>query len=231
MSKVVIYSANVCPYAQRTRMVLLSKGIEFELIEIDLKSKPDWFTEISPFGKVPLLKHGENTVWESSVINEYLEEVFPDPPLLPFEPIRRALARIWIDFANTKFTPAFYKLLLTQEPQKQQEWFDELEKHLLFMENEGLSKRSADEPYWLGKSLSLVDLSFAPWFERWPVLEHYRGLSLPGSCTRLQEWWHRMQNCWVVQQTAHPPEFHIQQYSHYASNNASGITAQEMRRY
>jgi glutathione S-transferase len=86
MSQIKIYSAKVCPYAQRVRMVLLTKGVEFDVIEIDLKNKPDWFAEVSPHGKVPVLQHGENRIWESSIINEYLEEVFPEPVLLPREP-------------------------------------------------------------------------------------------------------------------------------------------------
>lgn len=231
MSKVEIYSANVCPYAQRSRMVLLHKGVDFEAIEIDLNNKPDWFLEISPYGKVPLLKHGENRIWESAVINEYLEEVFPEPPLMPRDPAKKAIARIWIDFANTKFIPAFYKVLLVQDSEKQQAWASEVRKQLLFMETEGLGKLSDSGPYWLGESLSLVDLSFYPWFERWPAIAHYRGLSLPPECTRLQQWYDTLQNLKPIQMTHSPGEFHIEQYAKYASGTASGVTAREMQRY
>ncbi len=120
MSDVMLYSAKSCPFAQRTRLLLLEKGIAFQLTEIDLKNIPEWFQDISPYGKVPVVKRGDDLIWESAIINEYLEEVYPQPDLLPTEPGQRAYARFWIDFANTKFVPFFYKLLLQQEPEKQQ---------------------------------------------------------------------------------------------------------------
>lgn len=230
MAEIEIYSAAVCPFAQRSRLVLLEKGIDFEVIEIDLQNKPTNFLEISPYGKVPVIRHGDNRVWESAIVNEYLEEVFPKPALLPTNPAQRALARIWIDFANTKLIPAFYKLLLSQEPEKQQEWTEELTKHLYFIEHEGLRNLS-DGPYWLGDEVGLIDISYYPWFERWSALEHYRGVTVPEDCTRLLAWWQSMKDLPSVQATASPREYHIEQYARYASNTASGTTAQELKRY
>jgi len=230
MPPIQIFSANGCPYAQRTRLTLLEKGISFDLTEIDLQNKPDWFLDVSPYGKVPVIKHGENRVWESAVINEYLDEVFPEKPLMPTDPAQRAIARIWIDFANTKFTTAFYKLLLSQDEEQQREWNQELHKHLLFMEMEGLRKLS-DGPYWFGAAVSLVDLTYYPWFERWPVLEYYRGVALPAECDRLRQWWATMESRSSVEQIANPGTYHIEQYAKYANNTASGTTAQELRKY
>jgi glutathione S-transferase len=193
MAKVEIFSAAVCPFAQRSRMMLLQKQVDFQVTEIDLSDKPANFSEISPYGKVPVILHGEDRVWESAIINEYLEEVFPDPPMLPQTPGKRALARIWIDFANTKFTPAFYKLLLSQDADSQQDWRDEMIRHLHFIERAGLGQLSEDGPFWFGDTLSLVDISYYPWFERWPALEHYRNITLPQDCPRLQRWWQAME--------------------------------------
>ena len=92
MSEITIYSAVVCPFAHRSRLVLLEKGIDFELVEIDLQNKPANFTEISPYSKVPVIKHGNERVWESAIINEYLDETFPEPSLLPKDAISRAQA-------------------------------------------------------------------------------------------------------------------------------------------
>jgi len=230
MAEVKIYSATGCPYAHRTRLALLEKGVDFTLTEIDLENKPEWFTDISPYNKVPVIKHGKNRIWESSIINEYLDEVFPAPPLMPTDPGQRANVRIWIDFANVKFVPTFYKLLLTQEQEKQQDWAQELHNHLLFMEQEGISKLSSNGSYWLGESLSLVDLSFYPWFERWSMLENYRGFVLPSICTRLKQWYSAMLTRESVQAIKNTTDFYIQQYIKYANGTASGITAQEMRR-
>lgn len=157
---VEIYSASVCPFAHRTRLTLLEKGVEFTLTEIDLEHKPEWFSELSPYEKVPVIKNGEDRVWESAIINEYLNEVFPDPPLLPKDPGDRALARIWVDFANTKFVNAFYKMLLDQDPEVQQKWKQKFLEHLQFMEREGIGKLGNGGPYWLGDTISLVDVTF-----------------------------------------------------------------------
>jgi glutathione S-transferase len=78
-----LFTARVCPYAHRTRLVLLEKGLEFEHIEIDFKNKSERFLAVSPYGKVPALVHDRETIYESAIINEYLDEAFPDPPLMP----------------------------------------------------------------------------------------------------------------------------------------------------
>lgn len=229
MADLKLYSAAVCPYAHRTRLVLLEKGLEYQEIEIDLNHKPANFQEISPYGKVPVLKHGDIRIWESTIINEYLEDVFSIPALLPGDPGKRALARIWIDFANTKLTPTFYKLLLAQEPEKQQELANVLKEHLQFMEQEGISKTSEGRAYWLGNEPSLVDFTFYPWFERWIVLAHYRNFPIPKTCEKLLQWQQAMSQLDSVKSIQNQPDFYIQKYIQYANNTASGITAQEMR--
>lgn len=229
MTKVELYSASVCPFAHRTRLTLLEKEIDFTLTEIDLQNKPNWFKQVSPYEKVPVIKHGENHVWESAIINEYLEEVFPQPPLMPATAGKRALARIWIEFANSKFINAYYKMLLIQEPQKQEKWKQEFINHLHFMESEGMGKREGNGPYWFGDTVSLVDITFYPWFERWSVLEHYRNLSFPSECKALKQWWEAMSERDSVKQISNADEFYIQEYEKYADGTASGITAQEMK--
>ncbi|BAZ83517.1 glutathione S-transferase family protein [Sphaerospermopsis kisseleviana CS-549] len=217
MADIKIYSAVVCPYAHRTRLVLQEKGIDFDLIEIDLQNKPEGFTKVSPYGKVPAITHGENRIWESAVINEYLDEVFPNPPLLPSNPIAKAQARIWIDFANTRLVPAFSTLLRSPDFQKQEEAKKELYKHLEFIENEGLGKLSGDSPYWFGESISLVDFTFFPWFERWGALKHYRGFGIPAEFTRLKQWKHALKERESVKAIAHSKEFYIERYAKFAA--------------
>ena len=226
---VELYSASVCPFAHRTRLTLLEKGIDFQLIEIDLNNKPAWFSQVSPYGKVPVIKHQENRIWESAIINEYLDEAFRDPPLLPTSAGERALARIWIDFANTKLVPVFYKMLLEQDPEQQVQWKAKFQEYLQFMETEGIQKLSGTGNYWFGNHLSLVDLTLYPWFERFCILEHYRDVHLPESCSFLKQWWEQMSQRQSVQQIQNPRQFYIAQYEKYANNTATGITAQEMR--
>jgi glutathione S-transferase len=226
MAEVEIYSASVCPFAHRTRLTLAEKGVDFDLVEVDLNNKPSWLKEVSPYEKVPAIKHGDVGVWESAIINEYLDEVFPQPALLPSEPAKKAQARIWIDFANTKFINGFYKMLLIQDHEKQEKWKQRFLEHLYFLEQEGFSDAA---PYWLGDQVSLVDLTYYPWFERWSVLSHYRNLELPKDCKKLQQWWEAMSQRDSVQQFRNEDKFYIKEYEKYAKGTASGITAQEMR--
>jgi glutathione S-transferase len=106
MAGLTLFSARACPFAHRTRLVLGEKQLDFELVEIDLQNKPAWFNTVSVYGKVPALEHDGQRIVESAIVNEYLDEVFPTPALLPRAPAARALARIWIDYANTRFVPA-----------------------------------------------------------------------------------------------------------------------------
>ncbi|MFW9260707.1 glutathione S-transferase family protein [Nostoc sp. CALU 546] len=217
MAEIKIYSAVVCPYAHRSRLVLQEKGIEFDLIEINLQNKPEGFTDISPYGKVPALVHNNHRVWESAVINEYLNEVFPNPPLLPSSSIAKAQARIWIDFANTRFVPAFSTLLRSPDIQQQEAAKQELYKHLEFIENEAFGKLSGDGPYWFGESVSLVDFTFYPWFERWAALKHHRGFALPEEFTRLRQWKKALKQRDSVVAIANSKEFYIERYARFAT--------------
>ncbi len=88
-----LYSTTFCPYAWCARIVLNEKGVPFEVFEVDLKAKQDEFVRISPTGKVPVLVDGETRVWESMVINEYLEEKYGGPNLLGESPEDRAEVR------------------------------------------------------------------------------------------------------------------------------------------
>lgn len=189
MSTIQLYFAKGSTFSQRTRVVLLEKGIDFTATEIDLQNKPDGFTEISRYGKVPAIKHGNTALYESAIINEYLDEVFPEPPLLPRDPAAKAIARLWIDYANTRLAPAFNKFLRSKDTQEQEQGRREFLELLLYIEQQGLGRLSSDEPYWLGEQFSLVDISFYPWFERLPVLEHFRKFTLPSETPRLQKWW------------------------------------------
>jgi glutathione S-transferase len=216
MSQIQIYSAILCPFAHRVRLTLIEKGVRFESIEIDPQNKPANFLEISPYGKVPVLKHGDNRVWESAIVNEYLEDVFPDPPLLPTEPMQRAQARIWINFADTRLFATTGKLLYSRDPQPPTALLTELTEHLLFMEHQGVRKIPPNSSYWLGTELSLVDLTFYPWFEQLAVLEHFRGFQLPPGLDRLQQWWETVAQREAVRSIANPPEFYLEHYGRLA---------------
>ncbi len=229
MAEIEIFSAEVCPYAARTRLLLLEKGIPFSLTEIDLKAKPKWFEEVSPYSKVPVVRNGGEVIWESSVINEYLDELYPEPPMMPEDPARRAYARVWIDFANVKLMPTWYKLFLSQAGVEREALAEELRAHFRFMEFRGLRELSAAGPYWMGAEVGLVDFTYWPWFERIGALEHYRGVGVPEDCTRLAAWMAAMAKRPASKAIAFPLERYIEGYKRYADGTEDGVTARDMR--
>ncbi len=211
MATVELFSFEACPYAQRTRMVLIEKAVEFELHEIDLFNRPAWFREVSPYGKVPALRHDGRVVYESAVINQYIDEVFPQPPLMPADAYGRAQARIWMDYCETRFLPAAHRLMAEREqsarlPANR----DKLAEVMRFMEHEGL-RRLGDGPCWMGAGPSLVDFQFLPFFERFAVYEELAGATWPEECTRLREWYETMTRRRSFVETRHTLDFHLEQ--------------------
>ena len=178
LSAIELYSFAACPYAQRTHITLLEKKLDFEIIEIDLFNRPEWFSTISPYGKVPVLRHADVTVHESSIINQYLDEAFPQPALMPESPALRAQVRIWMDYCETRFLPALHKLMseagdtgrLTANNAK-------LAEVLRHIEHEGLRKNGSG-PWFFGTQFSLADIQFAPFLERFDMYVQLAGAAL-----------------------------------------------------
>jgi glutathione S-transferase len=223
-----IVSSNTCPFAQRTRMVLMAKKLDFVFTEIDLNDKPAWFLAISPYAKVPVLRHGDAVLYESAVINEYLDEVFPQPPLLPQSALERARARIWIDFANARMVPHVYKMMMRQDSEGQDLHRERLTEAVLQMEHDGLRKLSRG-PFWMGERPNLVDYTFFPHVQRFVALEHYRAFRLPDECTRLRAWIEAMEQLPEVQATRAPADVLIRNWQKYAYNTSTGTTARDLR--
>lgn len=211
MTRVELFSFAACPYAQRARMVLIEKGIEHEVVEVDLYDRPAWFREVSPYGKVPVLRHDGRVVYESAVINQYLDESFPVPALMPPDPWGRAQARIWMDYCDTRYIAATHRLMADRDdPAKLATARDKLAEVMRFMEHEGL-RRSGDGPFWLGPEPTLVDFQFLPFFERFAVYEELAGAQWPDDCTRLKAWFRACAARPAYLQTRHTLDFHLEQ--------------------
>lgn len=209
MADIELFSNASCPYAQRAHMALIEKGLTFRLTEIDTKDKPAWFKEVSPYGKVPALRHGDALVYESRIVNEYLDEAFPTPPLLPRTPAARAQARIWIDYCDSQLLPVMSAFFADRrDPEKQIKNREVLRQRFLFIEEQGLRKLSSG-PYWLGDEVSLVDLQFMPMFERLPCYAEQWDAPTVSECTRLQAWIATMKKRPSHQQTARSYEEHM----------------------
>nr|XP_010302311.1 PREDICTED: glutathione S-transferase omega-1 isoform X2 [Balearica regulorum gibbericeps] len=107
-----LYSMRFCPFAQRTRLVLHAKGISHEVININLKNKPDWFFEKNPFGLVPVLETSKGQlIYESPITCEYLDEAFPGRKLMPSDPYERAFQKMLLEHFSkilSKHNTEFY---------------------------------------------------------------------------------------------------------------------------
>jgi glutathione S-transferase len=111
----------------------------------------------NPYGKVPVLVDGDGIIYESAIINEYLDEKFPEIRLLPAELLQRAKARIWIDFLNTRIHPAASDLAHNREPDKARE---KMHRHLQTLDKELAGKKYLVDDY------SLADITFIPFYTR-----------------------------------------------------------------
>ena len=92
----VLYSGTTCPFSQRCRFVLFEKGMDFEIRDVDLFNKPEDVNVMNPYGQVPILVERDLILYESNIINEYIDERFPHPQLMPADPVMRARARLML---------------------------------------------------------------------------------------------------------------------------------------
>ncbi len=111
-----LYDFLPCPFGQKVRIVLAEKSLSYELVQVDLakgeQRRPE-FLRLNPFGRVPVLVDEDTTVYDSTIIIEYLEDEYPEPPVLPAigASALRARARLFEDFADTSFTPQMGQLM------------------------------------------------------------------------------------------------------------------------
>jgi glutathione S-transferase len=132
--------------------------------------------------------------------------------LLPRDPAGRAHARFWIDFANSRLFAVTASLLYGPHRQNRSQALEQIANALRFIETEALANRPASGPYWLGPELSLVDLTFYPWFEQLPALEHLRDVHMPSDLDRLAAWQDAVAQRGAVRAIAKPPQFYLEHY-------------------
>ncbi len=145
-------------------MILLrAKDIEFDVTYINLQDKPDWFLELSPHGKVPVLKVGDEVLFESNAIAEYLDEVVP-PRLHPEDPLARAKNRAWTDYVPT-FAGAMSSIHYSKSKEEMEQAVADAPEKLAKIEG-ALEGRGNDGPYFNGPDLALVDAAYAPFLQR-----------------------------------------------------------------
>jgi glutathione S-transferase len=189
-----LYDFKSSPNCQRVKVVLEEKKIPYETVNIDLRAgeqkTPDYL-KINPYGKVPAIADGDTVLYESCIINEYLDEKYSSPRLMPGEPASRAKARILVDFGLTQMDPAYTKLrmeMTKDQKDRNQETInsakEDIKKRLQRLEQE-----LGDKDYLMG-DFSLVDADLIPRFTR---LEGF-GVLPDANLPRLSKYLQRMKD-------------------------------------
>ena len=167
-------------------IVLRAKEVEFEVTYINLREKPDWFLDISPHGKVPVLSVGGQPLFESNAIAEFLDEMVP-PRLHPEDPFKRARNRAWTDFVPD-FAAAFSAVYYAPDEASLARRMETARGRLAKLEEAIAKERDNDGPYFNGAVPCLVDAAYAPFFQRYAFVETRLGCGLLKEFPRVQAW-------------------------------------------
>ena len=165
-----LYDFKSSPNCQRVKIVLAEKNLPYDIAPIDLRAheqKTPEYLKLNPYGKVPVLTDDATVLYESLIINEYLDEKYPNPPLMPKDPAKRAKARILVDYGMAHFDAPYQRLrmeLMNDANEQNQQVIAtakaELKKLLQRLEDE-----IGEQQYLLG-DFSLVDADLLPRFTR-----------------------------------------------------------------
>ncbi len=158
-----LYSGTVCPYSHRCRIVLYEKGMDFEIIDVDQMDKSEDVAAINPYNKVPVLVERDLILTEANIINEYIDERFPHPQLMPADPVMRGRARLFLH----RFEQELYSNVnIIQQGGKSADKARAIIRDNLTQLSQILSKQK----YLLGSDFSMLDVAVAPLLWR---LDHY----------------------------------------------------------
>jgi stringent starvation protein A len=184
-----LYDYPDCPFCQKVRVVLAEKDLEYEKIFVDLRKGeqklPD-FLRMNPYGKVPVLVDEDEVIYDSTIINEYLEEEYPLPRLMPEDSQGRSRVRMLEDYCDNSFIPPTTMLLAQlrkpeaeRDPQRVDQARDELRRALYFLRD-----KLGTQEYLVGREFTLADASYAP---RIMVLGRL-GIELEPALAPVQAW-------------------------------------------
>lgn len=168
--KIKLYDFASSPNCQRVKVVLEEKKLPYETIPIDLRKgdqkKPDYL-KLNPYGKVPVVIDGSAVLYESCIINEYLEDKYPQTSLMPKDPVKKAKVRLLTDYGMNHLDGPYQKLRMEKmkdEKERNQETIDAATKELKNL-LQRFEREIGDQPY-LGGDFSLVDADLIPRFLR-----------------------------------------------------------------
>ena len=159
-----LYSGTTCPFSHRCRFVLYEKGMDFQVIDVDLYNKPEDIAVMNPYNRVPVLVDRELVLYESNIINEYIDERFPHPQLMPADPVQRARARLTLFNLEIELFSQIEALESGKEKQVDKARQQVTERLTEF------APVLARTKYMLGDDFTMADVAIAPLLWR---LEHY----------------------------------------------------------
>ncbi|XP_054013208.1 pyrimidodiazepine synthase-like [Hylaeus anthracinus] len=168
--KVRLYSMRFCPYAQRIHLVLDAKHIPYDVVYVNLTNKPEWLLEKTPLGKVPCIEvEGGETLYESLIIAQYLDEAYPQNKLYPSDPLAKAKDNLLIDRFGSVIS-TMYKLY--NPTSIHCDVFNTALAGLEHFEKELVQRGT---PFFNGNSPGMVDFMIWPWWERSDIIRVLRG--------------------------------------------------------
>lgn len=185
----VLYSGTTCPFSHRCRFTLFEKGMDFEVRDVDLYAKPEDIGMMNPYGQVPILVERDLILYESNIINEYIDERFPHPQLMPADPVQRAQVRLFL----LNFEKELFSHVCTLENRElkaskaNQKALDQARNHIrerltqmapLFLKNKFI----------MGENFSMLDVALAPLLWR---LDYY-GIELSKNAAPLLKYGERI---------------------------------------
>lgn len=183
-----LISAVTCPWVQRAVIMLRAKDVAFDVSYVNLRDKPDWFLEISPHGKVPVLKVDGDVLFESNAIAEYLDEVF-EPRLHPADPVKRAKNRAWTDFLPTfAWGPGLNNLSYCESRDDLPGALETARQRVGRLEGAIAAERGNDGPFFNGPEMCLVDAAYAPFFQRFMLCEKHLKTGLLDDFPLVKAW-------------------------------------------
>ena len=176
-----LYSGTTDPFSYRCRIVLFEKGMDFQVLDVDLFNKPEDIAVINPYNRVPVLVDRDLVLYESNIINEYIDERFPHPQLMPPDPIMRARARQLLHTFELELFSHIEAL------EKNPKGADKERAHVRDQLTQ-LAPMFAKQKFLLGDEFSMLDVAIAPLLWR---LDHY-GIELPRSAAPLMKYAERI---------------------------------------
>lgn len=181
----LLYSGTTCPFSQRCRFVLYEKGMDFEIRDIDLYNKPDDIAAMNPYGEVPILVERDLILYESNIINEYIDERFPHPQLMPADPLMRARTRLFLFNFEKEL---FIHVHTLEDRNIVDENVKEQARKNIRDRLSQLAPMLNKNKYMLGDEFTMLDVTIAPLLWR---LDHY-GIELPKSAAPIQKYGERV---------------------------------------